>query len=234
MPARSGGNDRSTMSTTARRSYWLNVASVTLIGAGIAIAYTGHDTLRWSPPPLPPAWASGSRALAYLHQSEHGHHGTLPRSTPVSIDIPSIKVHARVIALGLGRGGTVAVPPLSTPMITSWYDKGPTPGQPGAAVILGHVDAAKVGPAVFYELGELRPGARIYVRLRNGRTAVFEAYSVALYAKARFPTVEVYGYTSWPTLRLITCGGIFNPRTGHYRGNIVAYASYVGTRRGRR
>ena len=86
-----------------------------------------------------------------------------------------------------------------------------------------------MGPAVFYDLGELRPGAKIYVHLRSGQTVLFETYSVALYSKARFPTDKVFGYTSWPTLRLITCGGVFDSRTGHYLGNIVAFASYVRT-----
>ena len=60
---------------------------------------------------------------------------------------------------------------------------------------------------------------------------MFETYSVALYPKTKFPTARVFGYTSWPTLRLITCGGVFDQRTGHYLGNIVAFASYIGTYR---
>jgi hypothetical protein len=58
---------------------------------------------------------------------------------------------------------------------------------------------------------------------------VFEIYSVALYSKARFPTAKVFGYTSWPTLRLITCGGEFDQNTQHYAGNVVVFASYVGS-----
>ena len=90
-------------------------------------------------------------------------------------------------------------------------------------MIVGHVDAVGVGPAVFYYLGNMRPGDKIYVRLRSGTTAVFEAYSVALFRKTRFPTAAVYGYTGWPTLRLVTCGGQFDPRTGHYLGNTVVF-----------
>jgi hypothetical protein len=214
-----------------RRISWLNMMAVILIAVGVVVAFYGHDTLRWSPPPLPPAWAARRSDLVAMPHSGKGQHAMLARSEPVSIDIPSIGVHARVTALGLNRNGTVAVPPLSTPMVTAWYDKGPTPGQPGAAAILGHVDAAKVGPAVFYYLGNMRPGAKIFVHLRNGRIAIFETYSVALFSKARFPTDRVFGYTSWPTLRLITCGGLFDPHTGHYLGNIVAFASYIGSRR---
>jgi sortase family protein len=219
------------MRAVLRRIPWLNISSVTLIASGVVLAFIGHNTLRWSPPPLPPAWAAGDRQQPRVPPSDRAHDVLLARSDPVSIDIPSISVHAKIVPLGLNPNGSVAVPPLSHPMETSWYDVGPAPGQPGAAAILGHVDAASVGPAVFYELGELRPGAKIFVRLRSGRTAMFETYSVALYAKAKFPTRRVYGYTSWPTLRLITCGGVFDPKTGHYLGNIVAFASYIGSHR---
>ena len=212
------------------RTYWLNIASVALILPGIVLAFVGHDTLRWSPPPVPPAWAASDRQPnPDSPGAGRNRPDRLPRSNPVSIDIPSIKVHAKVISLGLNPNGTIAVPPLTNPMVTAWYDKGPAPGQPGAAAILGHVDAASVGPAVFYDLGDLRPGAKIFVRLSTGRTAIFEAYSVALYPKDKFPTRRVFGYTSWPTLRLITCGGSFDSKTGHYLANIVAYASYVGS-----
>jgi hypothetical protein len=215
---------------SVRRIPWLSLAAIAMIVAGIIIAFVGHDTLRWAPPPMPPAWAAADHvpvAHAGRHHAADGHQPS--RSSPVSVDIPAIKVHAKIIALGLNRNGTLTVPPLSHPGVTSWYDKGPAPGQPGAAAILGHVDAAGVGPAVFYDLGNLRPGAKIYIRLHDGQTVVFETYSVALYNKTRFPTARVFGYTSWPTLRLITCGGVFDRHTGHYLGNVVAFASYVGS-----
>ena len=210
--------------------------AVTLIAAGIAMAFAGHDPLRWSPPPIPPAWAATAvpdgRSAIPANESGRGPR-PLDRSVPVGIAIPAISVRAGVIPLGLNPNGTVAVPPLSRPFVTSWYDGGPTPGEPGAAAIFGHVDAAGVGPAAFYDLGNLRPGNRILVELQDGQTAIFEVYSVALYLKTEFPTAQVYGFTNWPTLRLVTCGGEFDPRTGHYLGNVVVFASYAGRRPGR-
>lgn len=235
-----------------RRIPWLGLAAFAMIVAGIVVAVVGHNTLRWAPPPSPPAWAAAHSVPAGSAQASRTPTGSAARSpsrshsapppqavqpatsglpansAPVSLDIPAIKVHANVIPLGLNRNGTLAVPPLSKPAVTSWYDQGPAPGQAGAAAILGHVDATGVGPAVFYNLGNLRPGAKIYVRLRDGQTIMFETYSVALYSKQRFPTAKVFGYTSWPTLRLITCGGEFDQSTRHYAGNVVAFASYVG------
>ena len=88
--------------------------------------------------------------------------------------------------------------------------------------------AATVGPAVFYNLGRLRRGDLVYVTLADRRTGRFRVYAAELYAKSAFPAI--YGPTWWPTLRLITCGGRFDPATGHYLANTVVFAEYVGQR----
>jgi hypothetical protein len=154
----------------------------------------------------------------------------MARSAPVALYIPHIGIRAKIISLGLTSGGAVRVPPLARPFLTSWYDRGPTPGAPGAAVIFGHVDSHAVGPAVFYRLGDLRPGDLVYVTLKDRKTALFRVYSAALYQKAEFPDQAIYGYTSWPSLRLVTCGGQFDSSTGHYLSNTVVFAQYVGQR----
>ncbi len=81
---------------------------------------------------------------------------------------------------------------------------------------------------MFYSLGRLRPGNLVEVTLADRRTAVFSVYAAGLYPKTRFPMRAVYGYTRWPTLRLVTCGGEFDRRSGHYLGNVVVFAEYVG------
>jgi hypothetical protein len=225
-----------------------NGVVVALVAAGLALAFVGSHTLRWSPPTPPPKWESRSREpRPPAHKVAAADKAPVPtvrvagiryqvtpmgRSAPVSIAIPHIKVRAEIVALGLSSGGAVGVPSLNTPFLTSWYDRGPSPGSPGAAVIFGHVDSAAVGPAVFYRLGDLRPGDLVYVTLKNGDTALFRVYSAALYAKAEFPDNTIYGYTSWPSLRLVTCGGDFDYSTGHYLANTVVFAQYVGQRAG--
>ena len=85
-------------------------------------------------------------------------------------------------------------------------------------MLLGHVDAAAVGPAVFYKLGDLAPGDLVYVTRKDHQTAVFRVTAVALYPEQDFPTKQVYGFTPGPTLRLITCGGDFDEQTHHVPG----------------
>jgi sortase (surface protein transpeptidase) len=205
--------------------------AVVLVGAGLLVGgLSGHAPPPWSPPPVPGPGAAGDngRSLTALHSGR----GPKPmgRSVPVSVSIPAIGVNAQVISLGLDAAGGVAVPPLSEPFLASWFDRGPAPGQAGSAVLLGHVDAAGVGPAVFYRLGDLMPGDVVDVTRRDGRTAIFRVTSVGLYSENAFPSGRVYADTRMPSLRLITCGGAFDWSTHLYLDRTIVWATFIGQR----
>ena len=149
---------------------------------------------------------------------------SLRRSVPVSVSIPEIGVRTKLLSLGLNSDGSIAVPSLATSADkAAWYKYSVTPGQVGAAVIEGHVDSYG-GPAVFYRLGELRPGNRIDVTLANGITAVFRVTGVREYAKDKYPAKMIYGPTNYAALRLITCGGDYDAATRHYLSSVVVFA----------
>jgi LPXTG-site transpeptidase (sortase) family protein len=112
----------------------------------------------------------------------------------------------------------------STTSVAGWYTGSPRPGETGAAVIAGHIDSY-AGPGVFYRLKDLKPGDLLYVRRGHGTLAVFKVTAVRMFPKARFPTAAVYGPVPDAQLRLITCGGTFDPTTGHYLSNVIVFAS---------
>jgi sortase (surface protein transpeptidase) len=145
----------------------------------------------------------------------------MARSRPVELSIPTIDVQTSLALLGLQPDGTLQVP--GDYSVAGWYHLGPSPGEPGAAVIVGHVDST-AGPAVFYRLGELTPGTSVHVARADGSEATFKVYAVREFAKSAFPTSLVYGPTQDPELRLITCGGPFDSATGHYLDNVVVFA----------
>lgn len=155
----------------------------------------------------------------------------LPPSSPVSIAIPAISVTAPITRLGLLADGSIQVPPLEETNEAGWYTGSPAPGAQGPSVILGHVDSARNGPSVFYSLGSLKPGDQVSVTRKDGTVAVFRVDGVREYGKDQFPTEVVYGNLDHAGLRLITCGGTFNPKSGHYESNIVAFASLVSSHR---
>ncbi len=150
------------------------------------------------------------------------------RSAPVELRIPAIGVAVPVSSLGLNPDSTVQVP--TDFQVPGWFRLGPSPGQPGSAVILGHVDSRK-GPAVFFRLRSLRPGDRVEVMLADGVVAHFVVRTVATYKKTDFPARRVYGSQGYSALQLVTCGGTFDNRTHHYLSNVVVYTSLVATTR---
>jgi Sortase domain len=143
-------------------------------------------------------------------------------AAPVRVRIPAARVNSSLQRLGKAPDGTIEVP--SDYEQAGWYAEGPRPGQPGPAVLLGHVDSKAGGPAVFYHLPELTPGTPVHVDREDGSTVSFHVTAVARVPKNRFPTDQVYGPTLRPSLRLVTCGGIFDPATRNYLDNVIVYA----------
>jgi len=140
---------------------------------------------------------------------------------PVRLRIPAAHVDTALQSLGRNPDGTIAVP--SDPDVAGWYAQGPRPGQPGPAVILGHVDSA-TGPAVFFRLDRLSPGDAITVDSADGSTRSFRVTGVTRVPKNRFPTDLVYLPTLQPVLRLVTCGGSFDRTARSYRDNVIVFA----------
>jgi sortase (surface protein transpeptidase) len=151
----------------------------------------------------------------------------LPASSPMRIVIPAIKVNAPVTRLDLNADGTVQVPPLSNHNLAGWYDRSVMPGARGTSVILGHVDDY-AGASVFFNVKNLRKGEAVYVIRADGQTAVFSVDGVQKAVKTNFPTSDVYGNVPYPALRLVTCGGPFDAKTGEYLDSIVVYAHLAG------
>jgi sortase (surface protein transpeptidase) len=152
-----------------------------------------------------------------------GEPAALGRSAPVILTVPEIDLRtSHMVELGLRQDRSLEVPREWSAV--GWYAQGAAPGQEGPAVLAGHLDSA-TGPAVFHRLGELRDRDTISVERADGTTVDFTVYAVERYAKDDFPTEAVYGDTSRPELRLITCGGDFDTATGHYTDNIVVFAA---------
>jgi sortase (surface protein transpeptidase) len=126
--------------------------------------------------------------------------------------------------LGLGANGSPDVP--TSWYVPGWYKYGPSPGQLGSAVILGHVDSVN-GPAVFDRLVDLKVGDRVTVKLADGKTVHFKVIGLREYSKKNFPEKLVYGSRPYSALQLVTCGGLFDSQTHHYLSNIVVFTKLV-------
>nr|WP_042195726.1 class F sortase [Kibdelosporangium sp. MJ126-NF4]CEL22184.1 putative secreted protein [Kibdelosporangium sp. MJ126-NF4]CTQ92965.1 putative secreted protein [Kibdelosporangium sp. MJ126-NF4] len=196
---------------------WLGVAVLVF-----ALAGCGSDSGEQKQAAQPAQVSTGDSGSTSAAQGV----ASLPASTPTEISIPKIGARSSLVPLGLNQDQTVQVPPVDQPMQAGWYDKAPTPGEVGPAIILGHVDGNKK-PGIFFRLKEMAAGDEIAVSRQDGRTAKFKVTHVEKIAKREFPTDKVYGDTQGAELRLITCGGDFDHAAHSYKDNIIVYAALI-------
>jgi sortase (surface protein transpeptidase) len=157
------------------------------------------------------------------HESNEG--TQFKRSAPVTLTIPRLNLNASFEApLGLNPDKTVEVP--KDYQKVGWYSLGPTPGEVGSAVILGHVDSVD-GPAVFYSLPSLKEGDTIEVTRADGSVARFAVTDKKLYDQDTFPTELIYGEVDGAQLRLVTCTGLFDKGAMRYSHNYVVFARLI-------
>lgn len=142
---------------------------------------------------------------------------------PTAVYIPSIGVSAPLMELGLDAKGAIENPPFNPPNQAGWYRYGPVPGQRGAAVITGHLDT-KTGPAVFANLRNVKRGDQVQVLRADRSVAIFVVDKVEHTPKTNFPARKVYAKLPYPGLRLVTCGGAFDPKAGSYKENTIVFA----------
>jgi len=181
-----------------------------LVGFGI-FSVLGFGTVGIQAVQMPPA--------AIMASSAAGELGTRPLpapappeqadATPRQLVISSIGVDARVEARGLDSGRNLASP--NDYRDVAWYDAGPRPGEPGNAILNGHV-GWWTGDAVFTHLSRLRPGDLIRVVRADGSVVTFKVSSTRVVdANARI--ASLFTPSTRATLTLITCTGMWNPLT---------------------
>ena len=178
----------------------MGVVIASLVAAGaflIVYALLGSSgSLPAGPLVIPPNVGTAAPAPATAPTA-----APLPASDPMRIEIPALDVSAPVMRLCLAPDGSAG-----------WYTRSVTPGQQGTSMILGHVDSY-TGESVFFNIKNLRPGDQIKVVRADGTTATFTVDGVQKVEKSTFPGAAIYANTSYPSLRLITCGGPFDSGT---------------------
>jgi len=143
---------------------------------------------------------------------------------PSILAIPSLNLTAPFEPLGLNSNHTIEVP--KNNMGVGWFIYGAKPGEAGAAVIVGHLDSVS-GPAIFENLGKIKPGNNIVITRADGSVVTYRVDSISKFSQDNFPTEVVYGPVSYAAVRIITCSGIWDKQAGHYSQNLVVFGSEI-------
>lgn len=118
--------------------------------------------------------------------------------------------------------GALAVP--SNVRRLGWWRDGAAPGDRyGTTLIAGHVDSKRQGAGAFKALTRARAGMRVTVTTSDKRVRQYRIVSKRRVKKEALPA-NVFTQRGAAKLVMVTCGGPFNSRTGHYRDNIIVTA----------
>jgi hypothetical protein len=185
-----------------------HVGTVGTITPRTAIAPTGTGReQRLSPAAPPPTYPTATTVP--------------PALPPATIRIPAIGLDASIVPVGLIPGSdSLQIPDIHH---VGWYRLGPSPGQSGSAVLVGHIDG-EGQPGIFWHLGQLTPGDQISITDNTDRTRTFRVTGRKQVAKTALPA-ELFSRAGPPRIALITCGGAFDTATRHYHDNVVVVAT---------
>ena len=158
-----------------------------------------------------------------------------PVDVPLKLQIPSLKVNAPVLGVGLTSENAMDAPkgPIGDPVwhTAFWYRGSGIPGEPGTATFAGHVNDPLGQPEIFAHLQKLHPGDLIIVHVKNNTINIrFNVDHVKVYStqSSSDPAVLAKIFGTGPLdglshLTLITCAGIYV--NGQYNHHIVVYAT---------
>jgi sortase (surface protein transpeptidase) len=110
-----------------------------------------------------------------------------------------------------------------SPLGKQVHEKVAAPGEPGVALLAGHIDSAAQGHGVFYRLGQAKPGAEVTVIDAKQKVTHWVVTQVQTVLKSALPS-SLFVDKGRPQLALVSCGGPFDSATGHYLDNIIAWA----------
>ena len=113
------------------------------------------------------------------------------------------------------------------PFNAAWFKPGTIPGKVGNAVMDGHLDWFGVKEAIFYHLGELGPGDRVYVRDDKGVERAFVVTRQQVCTWNNCPLQEIFGSAKSARLNLITCHGNYNRAQQNYDRRLVIFTEAV-------
>jgi LPXTG-site transpeptidase (sortase) family protein len=178
-------------------------------------------TLPPSPTPLPSKAPTIPATPAATATPVPQTRGIIPRK----IRIPAIKIDTFVEWVGVAKDGTMDVP--KNIWNTAWFgDGGFRPGDPGNAVIAGHLDAPGT-KAIFWDLDKLKPGDKIFLNDADNRELVFEVLNSQAYPLDNAPLALIFGPSSEAHLNLITCNGTFDKTSRNYNKRLIVFTRLI-------
>lgn len=146
-----------------------------------------------------------------------------PWPTDGRVALPALGTSAPIVRVGVDRGGEMVVPPGARQV--AWLDQGGVPGRTNNLVLAGHISWWRV-PGAFKHIGSMRPGDRVDLTL-GGKRMIFRVTWACSFIRTSPDAPRVMGYTTVPSVTLITCGGGWDANAGTHTNRIAVRAELV-------
>lgn len=146
--------------------------------------------------------------------------------SPVGLQIPAADIAVDVVPVGVAGDGQMEIP--ESGFEVGWYRYGAAPGQgEGSPVLASHVDTLAEGKGVLARLTDLRAGDLVSVTLEDGSTVDYQVTARRTEPKAELDVGTLFDRSGPEQLRLVTCGGPWQPERSSYRDNVIVTAEPV-------
>jgi LPXTG-site transpeptidase (sortase) family protein len=150
---------------------------------------------------------------------------------PARLLIPKIDVDAPLETKTVDTDGVMPMP--SGPEVVAVYDMSVYhPGEEhrigfgGNAVLSGHVDYIHYGPAVFWDLSELKPGDDVEIRLEDGTVYHYAVVWNERWPEEDMPWDKVFEINGRDAVTLLTCAGSWDGHNYSDRRAVRAERAY--------
>jgi Sortase domain len=164
-----------------------------------------------APAPVGPAPAEAPRAVPVP---------VLNGFIPERLAVPALDVDASLVTTRVDGDGAL-VPPDDPDQLGWWRGVRPGTGA-GSVVVAGHIDSTRFGQGPLARLVDLVPGDRAVLSGPGGTRVEYAVRGVETFPKDELPAAELFSPDGAERLVLVTCGGLFDRRTGSWDSNIVA------------
>jgi sortase (surface protein transpeptidase) len=146
-----------------------------------------------------------------------------PTPTGGRIHLPTLGVDAPVVKVGIDGDNKMVVPHNASDV--AWLDRGGIPGYTNNVVMAGHISYSRVAGS-FMHIGNLRPGDKVSVEM-NGHTYHYRVQWTCLFGRSTDRASQIMGYTTKPSLTMISCGGGWDAGAGTHTGRYAVRAELV-------
>jgi LPXTG-site transpeptidase (sortase) family protein len=146
-----------------------------------------------------------------------------PAPTNGTVRLGRFGVRAPIVKVGIDSEAKMVVPKNARDV--AWLDQGALPGRTQNIVIAGHIAYSRVAGS-FYRLGELKPGDDIVLDL-DGKELHFRVKWNCSFSRDTEDAARIMGYTTSPSLTLISCGGVFDTAARTHTKRIAVRAELV-------